>query len=342
MISSAYALEQNYASALREYLTSTQEAALMCAYELGRRATEVGLGVLDMAAAHHDALTHVLEQSTTPQEILQTIKAASEFFAESLGPFEMTQRGFLEANEALRRANETLEQRAMEMESMNKEMESFSYSVSHDLRAPLRSVDGFSQALLEDYLDKLDTKGVDYLKRVRAASQFMEQLIDDLLKLSRLTRTEMRRQNVSLSALASTIVEGLRKDQPERQVKLTIGDDLVARGDPVLLQVVLENLLSNAWKFTSKHPTATIEFGAAWQEGKRVYFVRDDGAGFDMAYANKLFGPFQRLHGRKEFEGTGIGLATAQRIIHRHGGRIWAEGAVEKGATFYFTLGGKE
>ncbi|MBI3326004.1 MAG: histidine kinase, partial [Nitrospinae bacterium] len=181
-------------------------------------------------------------------------------------------------------------------------------------------------------------QGQDFLMRVRTASQRMAQLIDDMLNLSRVTRNEMYRERVDLSALAQTIAAELRQTQPERHVTFVIAEGLVAHADARLLRVVLENLLGNAWKFTEKHPHARIAFGMTQHDGKPVHFVRDDGAGFDMAYADKLFGPFQRLHTTVEFEGTGIGLATVQRIIHRHGGRVWAEGAVEQGATFYFTL----
>jgi PAS domain S-box-containing protein len=225
-----------------------------------------------------------------------------------------------------------------ELEQAYKELEAFSYSVSHDLRAPLRSIDGFSQALLEDYADKLDAQGKDFLRRVRAASQHMAQLIDDLLKLSRITRAEMHYEQVDLTAMAKKISAELKEMEPDRSVDFIIGEGITAYGDASLLRVVLVNLLNNAWKFTGKHPHATIEFGARQEEGQTIYFVRDDGAGFDMAYVNKLFAPFQRLHVSTEFEGTGIGLATIQRIIHRHGGSVWAEGKVEKGATFSFTL----
>lgn len=244
--------------------------------------------------------------------------------------------------EEIRGLNAQLEQRIAErtaqLELTNRELEAFSYSVSHDLRAPLRSIDGFSQALLEDYGDKLDAPGVDHLRRVRAASQRMARLIDDLLELSRMTRSEIRREPVDLSALARVIAGDLRKAQPGRQVTFRIANGLVAEGDPRLLRVVLENLLGNAWKFTAKQQRATIEVGLAQRDSKPAYFVRDDGAGFDMDYAGKLFGAFQRLHAVTEFEGTGIGLATVQRIVHRHGGQVWAEGEVGKGATFSFTL----
>jgi len=237
-----------------------------------------------------------------------------------------------------KQAEEAIKQLNAQLELTNKELEAFSYSVSHDLRAPLRTIDGFSQALLEDYSEKLGTDGQDSLQRIRAASQRMAQLIDDMLNLSRVTRTEMRHEKVDLSSMAHTITEELRKAQPERDTTVVIAPGLIAKGDSRLLRAALENLLGNAWKFTGKKPRARIEFGVVEQEGKPVYFVRDDGAGFDMTYAEKLFGVFQRLHAMTEFPGTGVGLATVQRIVHRHGGRIWAEGAVEHGATFYFTL----
>ncbi len=225
-----------------------------------------------------------------------------------------------------------------ELEATNRELEAFTYSVSHDLRAPLRSIDGFSQAVLEDYAGKLDGEGVSYLQRVRAASQRMGQLIDDLLQLSRITRAEIRREPVDLSAMVHDITGSLTRTHAGRQIAVRVADGVVTDGDPRLLRVALENLLSNAFKFTSKHAQATVEFGVTERDGRRVCFVRDDGAGFDMAHSHKLFGAFQRLHGQAEFEGTGVGLATVQRIIRRHGGQIWAEGAVEQGATFYFTV----
>ncbi|MBD2198121.1 MULTISPECIES: sensor histidine kinase [Calothrix] len=244
-----------------------------------------------------------------------------------------------QAEKAVISLNQGLQRAIVELQAVNKELEAFSYSVSHDLRAPLRSIDGFSQALLEDYQDQIDDTGKDYLQRIRSATQRMGQLIDDLLNLSRLMRSDMQLETVDLSSLARRIGTELQESHPEQQVELIVQPGLTAQGDSRLLQMLLTNLLDNAWKFTSKHDRAKIEFGVIISKtGIPVYFVRDDGAGFNMAYTNKLFSPFQRLHRVDEFPGTGIGLAIVQRIVHRHGGRVWAEGLVEQGATFYFTL----
>jgi light-regulated signal transduction histidine kinase (bacteriophytochrome) len=225
-----------------------------------------------------------------------------------------------------------------EAETANRELEAFSYSVAHDLRAPLQSIGGFSQLLHEDYADKLDEEGRTYLRHVRESAQRMAQLIDDLLTLSRVARAALRSDTVDLSSLARDVLARLRRNGSDRRVEAVVEDGLVSVGDPGLLAIVLENLLGNAWKFTSKCRVARIEFRAQANQPV-VYFVRDNGAGFDMAYAPKLFGVFERLHSADEFEGTGIGLATVQRIVHRHGGRVWAEGEVDRGATVYFTLG---
>jgi len=254
--------------------------------------------------------------------------------------YEITERKKTE--EEIRELNESLEERVRErtaqLEAANQELEAFCYSVSHDLRSPLRGIDGFSRILKERYGKQFDTKGQHYLERIVANSKRMGELIDDLLQLSRVTRGEMQRKNVNLSAMAEEIIKELKSREPQRIVEVAIAPGLVVNGDPRLLKIVLENLFDNAWKYTSHHARASIEFGSILWEGKLAYFVRDDGAGFDMNYVGKLFGSFQRLHLESQFPGTGIGLATVQRIIHRHGGRIWAEATVEKGATFYFTV----
>jgi two-component system NtrC family sensor kinase len=246
----------------------------------------------------------------------------------------------IEATEA-RAARELAETRAVlveELERKNSELEAFSYSVSHDLRAPLRSIDGFSQALLEDHSDELSETGRDYLRRVRAGAQRMGSLIEDMLQLFRVSRAELRHESVDLARLAHTVMADLARSDPGRTVEVQVQDDLTVTSDGSLLRIVLDNLLGNAWKFASKIDGAKIEFGAVDREGVRAFFVRDNGAGFDMAYADNLFQPFQRLHSTSEFPGTGIGLATVKKVIDRCAGRVWAEGAVGQGATFFFTL----
>ena len=249
---------------------------------------------------------------------------------------DITERKRAEAE--MRSLNEAERRHAARLEAVNQELEAFSYSVSHDLRAPLRSIDGFSLALMEDYADQLDVEGKEHLRRIRAATQRMALLIDDLLKLSRISRGEMSHEVVDLSAIARGIVGELQEGEPERSVECVVPDGIEAHGDSHLLRAALENLLGNAWKFTSKQPHAIIELGVLQRDGQPLYFVRDNGAGFDMAYADKLFGAFQRLHSTAEFPGTGVGLATVQRVVLRHGGRISAEGTTGKGATFSFTL----
>lgn len=242
------------------------------------------------------------------------------------------------ARDQLMERNQRLGQVVSELEATNRELGTFSYSVSHDLRAPLRAIDGFSHILLDKHADSLSEDGRRLLQRLRDASQRMKQLIDDLLELSRLTRTEMHRAPVNLSDLVFTITTALREAYPERESEFVIQEGVTAHGDARLLRIALENLLNNAWKFTRNQPHTRIEFGLTNDQGKQAFFVRDNGVGFDMTYADKLFGAFQRLHTESEFEGTGIGLATVQRIIVRHGGQIWAQGIVNQGATFYFTL----
>jgi signal transduction histidine kinase len=246
------------------------------------------------------------------------------------------------AEAVMQQSREELEQRVRErtaeLSALNRELESFSYSVSHDLRAPLRAINGFSQALLEDYAERLDGAGRDYLQRVHRAADRMGELIDDLLQLSRVGRSEIARRPTNLSDLARTVGSELRRVNSAHSIALDVDEGVIANADPRLMKVVLENLLGNAWKFTANTPRPTVQFRMESREDGPVYFVRDNGAGFDMAYATKLFQPFQRLHSEAEFPGTGIGLATARRIIDRHGGAVWADSAVGRGATVYFTI----
>jgi PAS domain S-box-containing protein len=246
------------------------------------------------------------------------------------------------AEAEVRRLNEDLEQRILErtaeLEASTRELDAFAYSVSHDLRAPLRSLDGFSQVLQEDYADVLDEAGQDYLRRIATNASRMGQMIDDLLNLSRTTRLELRRAPVDISALAADVVAELREGAPERAVEVVVAPGMMATGDQHLLRLALMNLVSNAWKFTGKAAAARIEVGRLDVAGERAFYVKDNGAGFDMAYADKLFDPFNRLHSRNDFDGSGLGLAIVQRIVRRHGGKVWATAAIGEGATFHFTL----
>jgi signal transduction histidine kinase len=263
---------------------------------------------------------------------------------------EVTRRSRTEV--ALREANTSIEARLREIESIslslrdrsaelemaNEELETFSYTVSHDLRAPVRSMNGFCKALLEDYGDNLNDTARDYLRRIHTGSVRMGQLIDDLLNLSRVSRGELEHERVDLSAVAHAVIAELQETDPARNVAVEIAPGLIVQADPPLIRIALANLLGNAWKFTAKNPDARIEFGVTESQGKPEHYVRDNGVGFDMARAHKLFAPFQRLHSITEFEGTGIGLATVSRIFERHGGKVWIESALGHGTTVRFTL----
>lgn len=266
------------------------------------------------------------------------LKRQTDLLQARNGELERALADLEKAGREIVRLNQHLEGRVQELDSVNKELEAFSYSVSHDLRAPLTRIAGFSQALQESYTGQLDDTGRQYLERVNSSARRMCQLVDDLLNFSRVTRVEMRQEPVDLTALAQGIASELEARDPERRTRFAIAEGLKANGDPALVRATLLNLMENAWKFTSKREDGCIELGARHDGGRLVFFVRDNGAGFDPALAHKLFNPFQRLHSNADFEGTGIGLATAERIIRRHGGRIWADGEVGNGATFSFTL----
>jgi light-regulated signal transduction histidine kinase (bacteriophytochrome) len=310
-------LEHEYTTALRDAIGGAGEMALAHAYELGRVAAASGVGVVDLVSIHDTAVREVLGATAPPAEV-------GQFVTEALSPFEMTHRGFREAHEQL--------------EAAYRELESFSYSVSHDLRAPLRTISAFTQALADDLKFQLDDKARDHLRRVLAAAARMSDLIDALLELSHISRASLGRHKIDLTAMATGIVEDLRRRDVTRKLSAEITPEMSVEADGRLLRIMLENLIGNAWKFTTNvaHPKVTI--GVEHREDERVFFVTDNGAGFDMAFADRLFTPFQRLHSAREFAGTGIGLATVRRIIERHGGRIWAESELGKGATFFFTL----
>ncbi len=335
--------------------------------ELGQRAVLNILADFDAEKARMEgaqrAVLNILEDSVVERTQLEAAQGALvnilDDFSEEKGRLEETQRAVLNILDdfetekskvelAYSQLEKEIEERKdaeyriqsvnTELLAANKELEAFSYSVSHDLRAPLRGIDGFSLALIEDHGDNLGDGGKALLQRVRAATVRMGTLIDDLLDLSRITRSEMHREPVDLSQLAGTIASELRSTQPDRNVEFAIASGLQVKGDLRLIRIALQNLLGNSWKFTSKRDHARIEFGFSQTNGTSAFFVADNGAGFDPSYAARLFGAFQRLHATADFPGTGVGLATVQRIVHRHGGEIWASSAVNEGATFFFTL----
>jgi signal transduction histidine kinase len=299
------------------------------------------------AMAHGDLAQRV---ASSRLEELGTVAASFNYMAEQLQQSRRELEADIErrtqVEQALRESEdhleELVEQRTQELAVANRELEAFSYSVSHDLRAPLRAVDGFARMLTEDYSGRLDDEGRQHLERIRKATENMSNLIDCLLDLARVTRRELKTQPIDLSGMAQEIARELQQAEPSRKVALNIEQNLQAEADPMLMRQALQNLLSNAWKFTARVGEAEIKFGCAQDNGERTFYVADNGAGFDMAYVGKLFGAFQRLHGSREYEGTGVGLAIVQRIVHRHNGRVWAEGAVNRGATIHFTLPLKE
>ena len=315
-------LARDYAAALRSYLSDGGEAALASAYELGRQAAASGIGVVELVSIHDEAVGAI----GAPDR-------ATPFLLESLSPYEMSHRGFREACERLQAVNRSLE-------AANRELEAFSYSVSHDLRAPLRAISGYASILVEDFGSSLPEEGLRFLKRVKENGDHMGHLIDDLLAFSRLGRQALRVQRVHTRAVVDRALAQVAPANDGPKVELVIGDLPDCDSDSALLEQVFVNLLGNAFKYSGKREGAHIVVGAEQNDAANppVFFVKDNGVGFDMQYVDKLFGVFQRLHRNQDFEGTGVGLAIVQRIVSRHGGRVWAEGKVNEGATFYFTL----
>jgi light-regulated signal transduction histidine kinase (bacteriophytochrome) len=330
-----------FASALFNYLDAHDAATLSQAYDFGRRAINEGVGVLDLALMYQDALASMTKVERDPRHFWY----AAEFMIEALAPFEMAYRGYMDANVQLKDVTRQLEQQNQELEAAtvaakaaNQELDAFSYSISHDLRAPVRHIAGFSRLLIEEHGSELSTAALSYLTTIEQSAHTMRQMIDGLLNLSRLERHALVRRRVDLNVVVAEVVRELERDLANRQIEWHVDTLPTVDGDAGLIRVAFVNLLSNALKYTRRRTAAVIHVGRTVHDGETVLFVRDNGAGFDPAYTHKLFGAFQRLHPADEFEGTGIGLATVERIVRKHGGRIWAEGAVDVGATFFFTL----
>lgn len=331
-------IRTEYEAALESHLGNPSELSLQRAYELGRKSVAEGLGILEITSLHHEALAAALAQSGKSEDSPHIVASASQFLSECLAPFEMSFRGYREANQRL---HELAESRAIllnNLELKNRELESFSYSVSHDLRAPLRTIDGFSRILIDDYSKTLEPEALRLLKLVCDKAAFMSQLIDGLLEFSRLSRTSMRFQLVDMTSLAESAFRELMAGCPQRKVQIDIEPLPSVQGDSFLLRQAVSNLLSNAIKYTRTKDVGRIEVRGWTEEASHIFSFKDNGVGFDMAYKNKLFGIFQRLHRAADFEGTGVGLSIVQRVIERHEGKVWAEGKVGEGATFYFSL----
>ncbi|MEO5970138.1 MAG: ATP-binding protein [Bdellovibrionia bacterium] len=325
-----------YFDILKSFLSGSGEAGLQQGYELGRKAIDANLGLLQVIEIYQKVLVLTLESVPTPAPAVVT--AAGELLMATLGAFEITHQGFKESIAKLQRLNRDLDRQTVQLVEANRELESFSDSVSHDLRAPLRSIKGFVGILLEDHFSTLNQDAQNLFNRVNTAVHKMEQLIEALLLLSKINITSLEFEPVDLTRMVKNISLELQEAAPQRIANFSIAENVRLEGDFRMLQIAMTNLLSNAWKYTSNQANTQIEFGTVSHEGKTIYFIRDNGAGFDMRYAERLFVPFQRLHTNEQFEGIGIGLSTVNRIIKRHGGRIWAEASLDQGATFYFTF----
>ncbi|MDQ5985348.1 MAG: Adaptive-response sensory-kinase SasA [Syntrophus sp. SKADARSKE-3] len=319
--------ERAYKCYLQECLSGAGEVALQHGYELGRQAIRDGLGVMDIISTQHKVLLDLLADAETVSDCIHVVKSSQDLFAEYLAPFELTHRGFLEI-ESLNR----------KLEVANKELESFSYSVSHDLRAPLRAIDGYSRMILRREEKNFDAETRRQFSFIRSNVEAMDSLIEDLLAFSRFGKRGMTRTNLNMEEIIRDVWQNLLTINPDRNMTLHIEGVRSGIGDRSLMREVFSNLLGNAVKFTRNRDITLIEMGSCIQDNETVYHIRDNGVGFDMKFHDKLFGVFQRLHRSDQYEGSGIGLALVQRIIHRHGGRVWAEGRVDEGATFYFTL----
>jgi light-regulated signal transduction histidine kinase (bacteriophytochrome) len=319
--------EVAYKASLNECLVGAGEIALQHGYELGRQAVRDGVGVMDIMSVHREALLSLLSQMATAHECVHVVKVSQDLFAECLAPFEFTHRGFLEV--------ESLNNK---LEAANKELESFSYSVSHDLRAPLRAIEGYSRMILKKQEEHFDEETRRQFDLIRNNVKTMGCLIDDLLSFSRLGKQEISKTSIDMEGLVRDVWQNLLTVNPNRNMTLRIEGIRPAIGDRSLLREVFSNLLGNAVKFTRTRDVAQIEAGSRVEDNETIYYIRDNGVGFDMQYYDKLFGVFQRLHSAEEYEGTGIGLALIQRIIHRHGGEVWAQGKVNEGATLFFSL----
>lgn len=324
---------REYTAVFEVYLRQPGEESLRLPRDLGQRALGNGLGILDALALHEQALLSLEQGGSSGVSIAQ----AHSFHREFLSPFDLELRALSDVRVELGRATQAVLALRSQLEAVNKELESFRYSISHDLRAPLRAIDGFGAILEREHAQSLDEEGRHCLEIIRSSTGRLEQLIEALLLLVRVGRAEMRRQSANVSNLAREVADELSRNEADRKVVFKLCPGLVADADPTLFRIVLESLLSNAWKFTARTPEAHVEFGAQEQPDGTTFFVRDNGIGFNMQYAGKLFTPFQRLHGENEFPGTGIGLAVVRRIVERHGGRVWIDAAVNKGATIFFT-----